>query len=408
MKRALAVLALTAASVMPVLAQVADPAPPMNNADKVSWDLLALVAKPAGSNVVFETWASNEDTFQPTPKFPGSSTPPNCGPQVAAAPVQPAAPGAAAPGISPKILNVRALEAFAPGPAGPRPEGAPGPANPRMEVVPGGTDEEPSEEVRRNKAAFDFIVCNKLFTKAGLRVAFASGQAIAFPFDSIEVKANWVPLGTRNPANYYVNTADGKKYALVAMHIISKEIPNWTWATFEHKDNPGRCDYIGCHDRFGAVVADVEPHDALGTRYDPCVKTPALKKVFTDAGLPPLWENYCLKGSQTDFVTATGIPTRLGNSVTESNPRGTFVDTSSCMACHARSAVNANGRPALGAGFVSPPDPAVCPGGTQRSCSPNGAPNPAMFWNNLGQPTQTLRALQTDFVFSLALRAIGQ
>jgi hypothetical protein len=45
---------------------------------------------------------------------------------------------------------------------------------------------------------------------------------------------------------YHVNSAGGKQYALVSMHVISKMVPNWTWATFEHKDNPGRCDVIGC------------------------------------------------------------------------------------------------------------------------------------------------------------------
>src|SRR5450755_1776367 len=175
--------------------------------------------------------------------------------------------------------------------------------------------EEVSEEVRRNRATFDFIVCNKLHTKAGLRVAFAAGQPISFPLESMEAKANWVPVGNRSASDYHINTAsDNKRYALVSMHIISKQVPNWTWATFEHKDNPGRCDIIGCHDNFGAVVQDVAPHDAPGGKYDPCVKTPALKKLLADAGLPPLWENYCLKGSQVDFVTATGVPTRLGNS----------------------------------------------------------------------------------------------
>jgi hypothetical protein len=220
----------------------------------------------------------------------------------------------------------------------------------------------------------------------------------------MEVKANWVPAGNRSAADYHINTAsDNKRYALVAMHIISKQVPNWTWATFEHKDNLGRCDYIGCHDKFGAVVQDVAPHASLGGKYDPCVKTPALKKLFTDSGLPPLWENYCLKGSQVDFVTATGVPTHLGNSVTEDG----FADTSSCLSCHSRAAVNSTGRFASPAGFLDPPIPVVCPGGPQAPCSPNGAPNPAWFWNNPGQPNQSMLALQTDFIWSVARHAIG-
>ncbi|WP_271501883.1 hypothetical protein [Bradyrhizobium sp. CCBAU 11357] len=116
---------------------------------------------------------------------PGSSAPPNCAPAqvaklTAALPQQPAV----TPFASPKVLNVLALVALAPRQPGLQPH-----------VVPGATDDEPSEETRRNRATFDFIPCNKLQTKAGLRVAFASGQPISFPIESMEVKANWVPVG---------------------------------------------------------------------------------------------------------------------------------------------------------------------------------------------------------------------
>jgi hypothetical protein len=397
MKHALNTFVIAVALMGSANAQTPDPDPALNNPDKVSWELFAMVNKSVpgvNNNVLFETWAANEDTFQQNPKFPGASAPPNCAPaQIAALttalPQQPPI----TPVASPKILNVPALIALAPRPPGLQPH-----------VVPVAPGEEVSEETRRNRATFDFILCNKLYTKAGLRVAFAAGQPISFPLESMEVKANWVPVGNRSPAEYHVNTAsDNKRYALVSMHVISKQVPNWTWATFEHKDNPGRCDIIGCHDRFGAVVQDVAPNPAPDGRYNPCVKSAALKKLFADAGLPPLWENYCLKGSQVDFVTATGLPTGLGNSVTESG----FVDTSSCMTCHDRAAVGSTGRNLYGGGFIDPSSPALCPGGPQSACSPNGAPVPAWFWNNPGQPNQSMLALQTDFVWSVARHAIG-
>lgn len=402
MKFILRTLAIGAALIGSAHAQTSDPDPALNNPDKVSWQLFAMVNKSVpglNNNVLFETWASNEDTFQPTPKFAGASGPPSCpSPQVALAPAGPVPQPAITPVASAKILNVPALIALAPHPPGLQPH-----------VVPGATEDQPSEETRRNPATFDFIVCNKYHTKAGLRAAFAAGQPISFPIESMEVKANWVPAGNRSPAEYHINTAsDNKQYALVSMHIISKQVPNWTWATFEHKDNPGRCDFIGCHDKFGAVVADVQAHDAtggpLGGKYDPCVKNAALKKLFADAGLPARWENYCLKGSQVDYVTATGIPTRLGNSITEDS----FVKTSSCITCHSRAAVNSQGQRTTGAGFLNPPAPlAACPDGPNAPCSPNGAPNPAWFWSNPGQPNQTMLALQTDFIWSVARHAIG-
>lgn len=369
------------------LAQTVDPNPAINTPDQFSWQLFAAVNKLVPSlngNVTFETWASNEDTFQSNPLFPGTNAPPTCAP--AGAVVAAATPQSVTPVASPKILNVPALIALAPRGPGLQPF-----------VLPGGT-----EEVRRNQATFNFIYCNKLYTKAGLRLAFAAGQPVSFPLDAIEVKANWVPVGNRSPDEFHINVAsDGKRYALVSMHIISKTVPNWTWATFEHESNPGRCDILGCHDSFGAVVKDVAPNATSGGTYDPCVKTEALRKVFADAGLPDLWLHYCLKGSQVDFVTATGVPTLLGNSVTEDG----FVDTSSCMTCHSRAAFNAAGNGTTSAGFLSPPPPAVCP--TGNPCSPNGVPNPSWFWNNLGQPNQSRLALQADFIWSISRHAVG-
>jgi hypothetical protein len=382
--------------------QPADPAPAMNNPDKVSWELFVQVNRPAATtgnnNVVFETWASDEDTFQQNPVFPGASAPPTCAPPAVVAggtPAAPspagalAAPGTVTAGASLKILKIPALERFAPRRPGLQPH-----------VVIGG-----SEEVRRNKATFDFIYCNKLYTQAGLRTAFAAGMPISFPADSIEVKANWVPAESVAPLQYHINTAsDGKRYALVSMHIISKLVPNWTWATFEHRNNRGRCDFIGCRDNFGATVPVVLPQASPNGQYPPCDKTAAVKKMIAAAGMPPLWENYCLKGSQVDFVTATGVPTLLGNSVTENG----FVNTSSCMTCHARASVTSTGADAQGAGFLDPTaNPAVCPSGPQQSCSPNGAPNPNWFWNNPGRPNQSLTTLQTDFLWAIPLSAIG-
>lgn len=381
-------LTVCAAISLPVAAQTTDPDPAMNNPDKVSWELFVHTSKPAGlsgrDDVVFETWASNEDTFKQNSLFPGASSPPSCGPP----PVVVAAAPAATLVASLKILKVPALVELAPRPPGLQPH-----------VISGG-----GEEVRRNKATFDFIYCDKLHLRAGLREAFAAGKPLSFPVDSIEVKANWEPAGNRDSSVYYINRAsDGQRYALVSMHIISKQVPNWTWATFEHKNNPGRCDHIGCRDNFGAIVQVVPPHASLGGKYEDCAKTAAVKKMFGDAGLPSLWENYCLKGSQVDFTTATGLPTRLGNSVTE----GRFVDTSSCLTCHARAAVASTGQNPYGGGFVSSPDPSICPGGNLRPCSPNGPPNPSWFWTNPSQPNPGMLAFQTDFIWSIPREAIG-
>lgn len=361
-------LSICCAVSMPVAAQTADPNPAINHPDLVSWQLFVQVAAPGGmpgrADVVFETWASNGDTFNPVPAFPSGPTP--------------------------KVLVIPTLAQLAPRIPGLLPH-----------ILPGGV-----QETRRNKVTFDFITKdeNKFHTRAGLARAFAAGTPISFPIDSIEVKADWVPANLVNASLYHVNTANGQQFALTSFHVISKMIPNWTWATFEHENNQGRCDFVGCRDEFGATTKLVPANASLGQSYPPCTKTPALQKMFTDAKLASVFSHYCLKGSQTDFTTATGIPIVLGNSVTE---RG-FDNTSSCMTCHARASINATGGIATGGGFLGPPDtsnPAVCPTGTP--CSPNGTPRPSWFWNSPGTANPQLKALQTDFVWSIPIFAIG-
>jgi hypothetical protein len=327
--------------------------PAVEEPDRVAWQLFATVNAPAPSagnnDANFETWASDEDTFTTRPTWPG--------------------------GPSPAKLRVPALVRLAPRSLRPR-------------VLPSG-----SEEVRRNKDAFDFIVSKRLYTQSGLKAAIASGEPISFPEQAIEVKANWIPVNEVSDASlYHTNTAsDGKTYALVSMHIISKLVPNWTWATFEHRLNKGRCDYMGCRDNFGAV-RQIEPaHTPPGGTYPACEKTPGVKQVFASAKLGAVWENYCLKGSQVDFITTTGLPTLLGNSVTEDG----FVSSSSCLTCHSRASVTSAGADAQDAGFVG-------------NKSPNGAPDPAWFWNNPGTPSQSLKAFQSDFVWAIPLLAIPQ
>jgi hypothetical protein len=373
-----------------VMAQT-DPNPALNTPDKLAWTLFIQVntdAKTAGNNnALFETWASDGETFTPNPVWPATPSPMS---------------------LRPRALSLESRAALFP------------PGRVLPQAVPGGTDGQP-EETRRNRTTFDFIVNNKLFVISGLRAAFAAGTPLSLPEDSIEVKANWVELGHLRGFNgfsgsaadaarlYHVNKAsDGKEYALVAMHVISKLVPNWTWATFEHKDNPGRCDVLGCRDAFGAQQAVVAPLSAIESQqhYGDCLKTPALMALINKAKWDPAYVNYCLKGSQTDFTDATGLAVRVGNSVTENG----FVAQASCMTCHGRANFDATGKPNSGAGFDN----------TTGNAS-FGPINPAWYWTlvapdgNLAAPSVPLYqnipvlqrvALPADFIWSIPFCAI--
>ena len=187
------------------------------------------------------------------------------------------------------------------------------------------------EEVRRNFASYQYIVSNGLNSTAGLARAFKAGLKVDLPADAVEFKGNWVRVigliawikrtegvtisreYVRN--NYYVATATSGRvtdeFALVGFHFATKQIKNWVWADFEHRLNPGRCDTIGCHDDFGALEPDVQPKTTANRNYRECRKTPALLSLMANAGLSPVWQNYCLKDAEIDFVQANGKPQLL-------------------------------------------------------------------------------------------------
>ena len=233
--------------------------------------------------------------------------------------------------------------------------------------------------IAAQQESFDFIVQNNLFKISGLRAAF--GQTIVFPVGAMEVKANWklvtdIPAFSGGkvaladvPNVYHVNTgSDGKQYAFVSMHIISKAVPNWTWATFEHKFNPARCDIIGCRDSFGAQTSPVQPNSSAGQGYPDCVKTAPLN--------PPRRRQYrsgirqlLPEGIADRFHRYTGPDIRLGNSVTEDG----FVPQSSCITCHGRAAWDNTGSATTQAGF-------------DDNGAPLGPIQPNWYFSFAGQP----------------------
>ena len=268
---------------------------------------------------------------------------------------------------------------------------------------------------------------------------------IDFPVAAVMIKSNWLnerrarELGIHNDAdnpyitmeiNSPVTDNNGKIlekgiHYLVAFHISSKDIPNWVWATFEHVDNPGRCDYIGCNDSYGYSSPDViepgerdnytRPHtrsDSLliptpifdtGKKYAGGTRSQDLAMVFKQSGIGGTkeknhmprstdrgWLSYRLKGSQVEFTDAMGRPGIVGNSITE----GGFVNSSSCMGCHARAAVNDQANPPLGV-FV----PQLSDVGYAKSH--HGTPDPD--WYHASGMPPSLIGLQTDFVWGFLL-----
>lgn len=268
-------------------------------------------------------------------------------------------------------------------------------------------------ETRMNRSTYEFIRNQCLYSVDGqqryaLAVEANKKPKIRFPVDSVEAKAAWIdfmdpkgdqsapPIPEENWNRYYVAEFNGKKYGLTALHFLTKDTPNWFWASFHHKDQP---EY-----EKGEMTTpdDVGPPGSLkGT----------------------VWENYMLGGTQVDYTTPTGTPTILGDQVVEFG----FL-RSSCMTCHANATISKeiwtspagrkftsmpNGQPialcAIEPKYADPDDPiGTCKkligedafkAGTDILLVERGVPDPVWFEKS-GKPFY----LQTDFVFSIPFR----
>ncbi|BCH20443.1 hypothetical protein MesoLjLb_02280 [Mesorhizobium sp. L-8-3] len=215
-------------------------------------------------------------------------------------------------------------------------------------------------ETRLNKETYEFIRENELYNLDGQKDLFESGAVdIVFPAMAKEIKAQWRKISETDKPRYHWAThtePDGTVtiFGLTALHITTKDLPNWLWATFEHIDNKLPEDAGGRPGNEGWKLPSVDKFACPASPHD-CEGIPE------NIGLQGTkWENYRLRGAQTDFIDSRGNITLLANS----QPEQGFQMTSSCISCHARASVNGDGdrleffKP-NGEGFVGPPDPAA-------------------------------------------------
>jgi hypothetical protein len=322
------------------------------SSDMIAWEVFAQISSNSGNpkakRAEFETWASDDDIYVKSPaQWPTID--------------------------APKRLQASVLGRV--GAKGPTPfVFVPGQCSQPGGLGPGGaaadsgfpTDGCIGEEVRRNWASFQYIVSNGLDSRAGLARAFAKNFKVDLPSDAVEFKGDWAPVadvvkwlkpkdGTIDAArvrqSYYTSfvTTNGveTEIALLGFHVSTKQIKNWVWSDFEGQLNPGRCDVIGCRDSFGAVIPEVKPKGQPYQFYGECQKSDALKGMLQNAGTDPIWNNYCLKGSQVTFVQ-NGAPTKLGNSIIEPLNANVPIADSSCITCHGYASFDSTGRGNIG------------------------------------------------------------
>jgi hypothetical protein len=271
-------------------------------------------------------------------------------------------------------------------------------------VKSGGVSDE-QEEVRLNRATFDYIRDNSLYSVEGQQWFFYNHQPISFPPGSIQVQAVWRAIGEEDKARYQweefrdPKTKKRYTYGLTALHIASKVLPHWLWATFEHVDNPYR---PGVFDE-GWLNPSRDSVACPAGELD-CNHVP------TGLGIQGTrWENYRLRGTQIDYADADGNPVILANSELETG----FQQSASCMSCHVRSTIGPNRNEA--ASFVFNADskahapekpvamrlPVFRIDADGRVTSYNGPPVPGEFLLPGQAEGGRARFLALDFVWSL-------
>ena len=182
---------------------------------------------------------------------------------------------------------------------------------------------------------------------------FATSQpnpsGMQFPWSAMEVKSDWIqypaPCPSSLSGSVWTETIGNTCYALAGVHVISKLLPNWIWATFEPQNstsNPNRCYVLGCNDPFGSSPAQTPPNTPGATSQI----TSALQSMMTASNLNTVFQNYRLDGVQVVF-TDGGNPTLLGNSIIECANAGVPLKQASCITCHFGSSINAAGTDGL-------------------------------------------------------------
>ncbi len=188
-------------------------------------------------------------------------------------------------------------------------------------------------EIHMNRAGYEYIRERGLYNTEGQLRVLEDGVTVAFPAATKEVKAKWRIISEAERGRYHtltVTLADGttRLYGLTALHVVTKDLPTWFWATFEHVDNP----QLPGNDGWQAPSRD---SFACGSAGADCNLAPR------GVGLEgTVWQNYRLRGTLTAFVDSKGRPNLLANSELEAGMQ----PTASCITCHSRAGIGAAGQ----------------------------------------------------------------
>ena len=287
-----------------------DKNPAMNNPDKFAWELFIQISKPADTNkpdssAIWENWALARNVFKDPNHAPSWEEASKSDPNLKSMDFLP---------LQQQRISKFLIEDF-------KMEFSPDEPSPRI----GGLS-----ETRFNKPVYDFIIQHDLYYQEGIEKYISDKKILDLPISAMEIKAVWDTIKPENKDKYHYviqTNAKGEKtyWGLTGLHVISKDIPQWTWATFEHVDNPrlsevDKVESLKSRDNFGRVAGKVSKE---------------LEELFSKNNMPGVWRNYILRGTQTNFTSTSGTINLLANTRTENH----FVYSSSCITCHSRATI---------------------------------------------------------------------
>ena len=253
------------------------------------------------------------------------------------------------------------------------------------------TDLGRDDEIRMNRATYDHIRDNYLYSVEGLqssvKKAIDTGNRdfITFPLLSKEIKARWIQIKEADKSRYHwrsvtITKADGTKetniWGLSGIHIITKDLPNWFWTDFEHVDQEQQ------------AIKEGRPSVDPTTRGTNGQSAPSGNNGERLETKNSKWRYYRLRGTQLDFTDKFGSPTRLANTLIEPIEDG----PSSCITCHAKATASLGTRAGAAPPFVIRTLPVQFV---------DGLPDPKSYFSADGK----LQFIQTDFLWSMPFRA---
>jgi hypothetical protein len=244
-------------------------------------------------------------------------------------------------------------------------------------------------EIRLNRKAFEYIRAWQLYNVEGQLEAYRRQAAVSFPAGAMEIKARWRPITNAEQQRYYtlrVTLQDGtiQLYGLTALNLMTKDLPTWLWATFEHVDNPSQP---------GGEPWLLPSRDTFACRHAAADCNRAPRGIGLEG---TIWENYRLRGTLTRFTDERGAPVLLANSQLEAG----FQRSSSCVTCHSRASIGlVDGRPQR-LGVFEPQADAGSDQGPHRGFS--GLPKAEWFYREGVAGDRQRMYIPLDFVWSLS------